>query len=138
MTGQVKEEVLARFGELGIRVKAGQVHWQPYLLRACEFIKSSSEFCYLDVNDDWKTLSTPENSIAFTWCQIPIVYTLNEQQSPAIIIQWSDGKRETLDDFIMSESMSRQIFERRGNIDSISLFFTSRSLFADAELRTKN
>ena len=37
MTGQVKEEVLSRFGELGLRVAGGAVHFDPRLLRACEF-----------------------------------------------------------------------------------------------------
>ncbi len=34
MTGQVKEEVLSRFGELGVRVSGGAVRFQPDLLRA--------------------------------------------------------------------------------------------------------
>ena len=32
MTGQVKEEILARWGELGVRVRAGHIHFQPVLL----------------------------------------------------------------------------------------------------------
>ena len=33
MTGQVKEEILTRFGELGIRVRNGAASIRPYLLR---------------------------------------------------------------------------------------------------------
>ena len=36
MTGQVKEEILTRWGELGLRVREGQVHFNPVLLDAVE------------------------------------------------------------------------------------------------------
>ena len=38
MTGQVKEEVLTRFGELGIRVDGGVAHFAPTMLRAQEVL----------------------------------------------------------------------------------------------------
>ncbi len=38
MTGQVKEEILTRFGELGVRVEAGAVRFAPVLLHAREFL----------------------------------------------------------------------------------------------------
>ena len=36
MTGQVKEEILTRWGELGLRMRAGRVHFNPVLLDAAE------------------------------------------------------------------------------------------------------
>jgi hypothetical protein len=36
MTGQVKEEILTRWGELGLRVKRGRVHFDPILLDEAE------------------------------------------------------------------------------------------------------
>jgi hypothetical protein len=36
MTGQVKEEILARWGELGVRVSNGKVKLQPVLLEVAE------------------------------------------------------------------------------------------------------
>ena len=36
MTGQVKEEILTRWGELGLRVRDGRVHFDPVLLDAAE------------------------------------------------------------------------------------------------------
>ena len=36
MTGQVKEEILTRWGELGLRVKHGRVHFDPVLLDEAE------------------------------------------------------------------------------------------------------
>ncbi|MBL8305320.1 MAG: hypothetical protein JNM33_01390, partial [Rubrivivax sp.] len=36
MTGQVKEEILARWGELGLRLREGRIHFHPVLLEAGE------------------------------------------------------------------------------------------------------
>ena len=70
MTGQVKEEILSRFGELGVRVRDGAAHFQPALLRAREFVKQPQTFRYLDVGGDWQTISVPARGLAFTWCQV--------------------------------------------------------------------
>lgn len=59
MTGQVKEEVLTRFRELGICVDAGAVNFVPRLLREREFVAEPRNFRYLDVDDQWQELSVP-------------------------------------------------------------------------------
>ncbi|MBN2566187.1 MAG: hypothetical protein JXB46_10800, partial [Candidatus Eisenbacteria bacterium] len=44
MTGQVKEEILTRFGELGVSVEDGVVSFRPTLLESGEFIKQAAIF----------------------------------------------------------------------------------------------
>jgi hypothetical protein len=44
MTGQVKEEVITRFSELGISVRDGVVNIHPTLLRKQEFLDQSYRF----------------------------------------------------------------------------------------------
>ncbi|MBT8065716.1 MAG: hypothetical protein KJO09_00635, partial [Gammaproteobacteria bacterium] len=78
MTGQVKEEVLTRFGELGIRVTEGMARIQPALLRASEFVSEPQTFCYLDVEGNWQDMTIPAGGLGFTWCQVPVVYTLDD------------------------------------------------------------
>jgi len=78
MTGQVKEDFLCRFGELGIRVNDGQLHFMPYLLRKDEFLKTKQTFDYVDVNLQHHQMSLEIDSLAFTYCQIPVVYQLAE------------------------------------------------------------
>jgi hypothetical protein len=54
MTGQVKEEILTRWGELGLRMKAGVAHVDPVLLDAAEL---------------------PEDgALRFTWRRIPCTW----------------------------------------------------------------
>ena len=49
MTGQVKEEILTRFGELGLFVDAGIITFHPNLLCINEMTTSSSVFRYVDI-----------------------------------------------------------------------------------------
>ena len=51
MTGQVKEEILTRWGELGLRVRDGRVHFNPVLLDAREI--------------------PPGGALTFTWARVP-------------------------------------------------------------------
>src|SRR5262249_45629568 len=48
LTGQVKEDIFCRLGELGLFVRAGQIHFEPRLLRREEFLTSPSQFRHYD------------------------------------------------------------------------------------------
>ena len=74
MTGQVKEEILTRFGELGVQFAGGQVAFNPTFLRASEFNANATQFDYVDFDGNPQILSLPEASLAFTLTGVPIVY----------------------------------------------------------------
>ena len=46
MTGQVKEDIISRYGELGVYIKDGVVKFNPSLLQADEFLSSSDAVSY--------------------------------------------------------------------------------------------
>ena len=50
MTGQVKEEIITRMGELGCIINSGKLFFNPKLLKMSEFLTESSTFSYVDVN----------------------------------------------------------------------------------------
>jgi len=128
MTGQVKEEIISRFGELGIRVFDGELSFKPVLLRAQEFIKTPQKFRYLDLVSDWQELPLAKNSLAFTWCQVPIVYQLVEKTPAKISIQWRNGLTENLEDTTLCKQTSAQIFARSGAIKQISVLIDPAKL----------
>ena len=128
MTGQVKEEVLTRFGELGLRIGGGSVHFNPGLLRAREFSSSNRSFRYLDVSGEWTEVEIPTPGLAYTWCQVPIVYQLVQEDSPALTITWKDGSIEKLSAMSLSVEQSSELFRRSGRIRQISARFPRRSL----------
>jgi hypothetical protein len=121
MTGQVKEEVLSRFGELGLRIAAGAVHFDPRLLRTCEFPSAPRQFRFLDVRGEWQELTVPASALAFTWCQVPIVYRLRGEGRPVLAITMRDGSTETLPQLSLPADLSSELFRRSGRIRQISL-----------------
>ena len=131
MTGQVKEEVLSRFGELGVRVSDGKVRFDPALLRAVEFAAERGSLRYLDVQDDWQELSLPAGALGFTWCQVPVVYKLEETAKPGLTLTYHDGMTQALPALSLSESMSAELFLRSGHIREITVTVNRQCLLPD-------
>ncbi|MDH3645115.1 MAG: hypothetical protein OES38_23640, partial [Gammaproteobacteria bacterium] len=131
MTGQVKEEILCRFGELGVRVRDGVAHFEPALLRAREFIAESRSTGFVDVEGNWRTIDVPANGLAFTWCQVPIVYRLDDQAEPSLAISRSDGSEEVLSQLALPADASRELFARSGRISKITVNLRISMLFAE-------
>ncbi|MEH6551523.1 MAG: hypothetical protein V7744_16245 [Pseudomonadales bacterium] len=130
MTGQVKEELIARFGELGLRVSGGAVSFDPSLLRACEFVSQQQVFRYLDVNDIWRQLTVPKDGLAFTWCQMPIIYQLDDSEEPSLTISWEDGKQERFKTLVLAPEISTELFQRSGRIRQLTVVLGSHQLFS--------
>ncbi len=129
MTGQVKEDVLCRFGELGIRVRDGEVRFRPDLLRSREFADGPRDFRYLDVNDSWQVVTVPASGLAFTWCQVPVIYRLDATDRETLRITWADGREEELPRLALPAGPSSELFRRGGRIRRLELSFGSRRLF---------
>ena len=131
MTGQVKEEILCRFGELGVRVNEGAVSFEPALIRAREFVSEPKTFFYLDVDGNWQDLAVPTSALAFTWCQLPIVYMLDDDAEPSLTITRDDGSQETQSLLVLSSDDSVELFTRSGRIRQITVTFGSNRLLPE-------
>ncbi|HRW49123.1 MAG TPA: hypothetical protein P5333_16510, partial [Caldilinea sp.] len=119
MTGQVKEEILTRFGELGVRVEEGAIVFEPALLRAQELFAEASTFDYVDVTGAAQSLAMPAGALAFTLCQTPIVLVQGEQ--PAIEVAYADGRRGRVAGNRLSLETSRQIFARSATVKHVTV-----------------
>ena len=111
MTGQVKEEILTRRGELGIRVESGAVRFQPVLLRADEFLDRPSTFHCFGVDGRERVLDLTAGSLAFTICQVPVIFHRTAGPS-RIRVAYEDGstieqKGDALDAAVSAELMAR-------------------------------
>jgi len=128
MTGSVKEEILTRFGELGIRVEDASVVFIPKLLQQREFLRQPSTFKYYDVHGTLCELELSANMLAFTWCQLPIVYQLDDAQNESIVIYWKNKKQEMIDGNTLPATISYDIFRRSGSIEKITLVLSTSCL----------
>jgi len=131
MTGLVKEEILTRFGELGVRVREGAVNFEVGLLRACEFLASPQVFRFLDVDGQWQELTVPESGLAFTWCQVPFIYRLDDSAEPAVTVTLDDGSHLTPTGLTLPTELSTELFLRSGRIRQIELVVRRSQLFPD-------
>jgi len=114
MTGQVKEEILTRWAELGVEVNDGRLRFAPRLLHRGEFSMQPHAFQYTALNGEDKTWELGAGSLAFTYCQVPICYVLADQAG--IEIEGSDGRKEVLPSNSLSPEISASIFARCGRI----------------------
>ncbi len=117
MTGQVKEDILSRFGELGVFVKKGQLFFNPCLLRKEEFLQLSKRFNYVSVSGDSKSIELPENSLGFTYCQVPIIYQLAEVN--AIEVEYDNGKNKSFEGLSLDSNVSQSVFTRNSEVEYI-------------------
>ena len=114
MTGQVKEDILCRFGELGVLVNEGKLQFYPCLLQRNEFINKEKEYKYFNVEQKQKSVMLSENTLAFTYCQIPIVYKIAEENS--IVIYNNDNTKKQLEGLVIDVVTSDKIFKRTGEV----------------------
>ncbi len=122
MTGQVKEDIIARWGELGLLVREGSIHFLPVLLRREEFLSSPRDFIYVDVSGNRHMLHLEQYSLAFTYCQVPVLYHLSEEQK--ILLQRDDGTQELIKGFTLDPGQSLKIFNRSGEIVQIDVWLS--------------
>ncbi len=120
MTGQVKEEILTRFGELGVRVEDGAVRFQPALLRSEEFLERDEVFNYFDVKGDARSIPLTPGSLAFTLCQVPVIY----EKGPGpgwIHVAFADGSVTEKPGNLLDAQMGADLFSRNGGIQRIRI-----------------
>ena len=121
MTGQVKEDILSRFGELGIKVEAGKILFRPKILKIEEFLKEETDFNFWSIAGKQETIALPKDSLGFTYCQIPVVYKLGSANN--LLVTNEDGTQSSSDSLELSAEQSAAIFGRTQTIASIEVTF---------------
>lgn len=119
MTGQVKEDVISRFGELGVYVKEGTIVFNPRLLKDDEFLCSAKSFKFIDVNSKEEDIQLKANTLAYTYCQVPVVYSVSDKNSLEVV--FNNGKNVESDNLKIDWNTSKSIFERKGEVVQINV-----------------
>ncbi len=122
MTGQVKEDILSRFGELGVIVKGGLIQFSPSMLRKEEFLTAPQSFQYVDVMGHKKSIQIPEKALVFTYCQVPIVYKLADREE--IACHFKDASVQIISGNKLDAQCSQNLFHRTGEIEKIVVAVT--------------
>lgn len=126
MTGQVKEDILTRVGELGVKMKNGKLQFQPTFLLRNEFLSEDTNADFVLVDGSKKTITLEKDSLAFTVCQVPIIYKI--AQSNVIELYYANGANETVESLELNENQSKKIFFRTGEIAQVVVFLSEANL----------
>ena len=126
MTGQVKEDILSRFAELGVFVKEGQLCFAPYMLRKDEMLTKKQIFKYYDVHGKAIELPLDEQSLCFTYCQIPIIYKSSNENSIEVV--YKNNSSSKFNSLNLNGSLSQKVFNRTGEVSQIIVHINSMIL----------
>ena len=123
MTGQVKEDVLSRFAELGVQIKDSTLSFGLQLFDRDELLESVGEFTYCDVAGEFQKLHVPERGFAYTLFQVPIIYQPGE--SDRITVHFGDGYEATFEGNSLDQEVSQRLFSRTGEVAKIVCEFVA-------------
>ncbi|MGB2370209.1 MAG: hypothetical protein ACPH53_02680 [Flavobacteriaceae bacterium] len=123
MTGQVKEDILCRWGEFGVYAQGGKLFFDPSIVRIEEYLEEQKEFRFYNVENKKQTLTIPKQALCFTYCQVPIVYH-KESNSNGIELVLSNGEKNKIDQYHLDAVDAANLFSRNGKISHIHIYFS--------------
>ena len=120
MTGQVKETILARIGELGVRVEDGCVRLEPTLLQRHEFVDEPTTWRFVRSDDSADSMALEPGSLGFTMWGVPIIYRLTDGET-TITAVGDDGEVVTATGTRLGLESSRHLFARDGAVRRVEV-----------------
>ncbi|MEE4216155.1 MAG: hypothetical protein V2I48_00935 [Xanthomonadales bacterium] len=117
MTGQVKEDVITRFLELGISVRGGIVSFDPYLVKRGEFLQEDRSWQFSCGKEGPADL-IEAGSMAFSLCATPVIYQLGGAVGVRVFTA-DNPAGEDFPGLCLSESLSLSLFRRDNRIRKI-------------------
>jgi hypothetical protein len=121
MTGQVKEDLISRLGEMGVAVEDGRLGFCAQLVSRGEFLAEARTFYFYDLAGQERSLELEPGTLAFTTCQLPVV--AHQSGPPRIEITPAQGSRRTREGLSLDTETSAAVFERTGAVRRLDVFF---------------
>jgi hypothetical protein len=119
MTGQVKEDILVRYKELGVDVSDGRISFNPTLLRKSEFLERGGQMELVDLQSEHFTVELEDASLAFSICQVPVVYEMAKRNE--ITVKYRNGNSVKVEGLELDRDISVEIFSRNKEIEIIKV-----------------
>ena len=113
MTGQVKEDILSRFNELGVNVNNGEISFSPVSLKQDEFTLVPHTW-HFSVGGAMQSEDLEAGSLAFTLCGLPVIYQLAGNDSIQVYSDQSDP--EFIQGNKLSHAWSQSLFQREKRV----------------------
>jgi hypothetical protein len=95
------------------------------MLKKSEFLTKKQVFNYVDVQGKAIELPLEEKSLCFTYCQVPVVYKLANENALEIMSKNGAAKVEKLN---LDTTLSQKVFGRTGDVTRIVVHIKQGSL----------
>jgi len=106
-------------GELGVRVQGGRIRFWPLLLRSAELLARPATLDLVAADGGRETLALPAGTLAFTLCQVPIVYR-RAPEAGLSVVERDGASRRVAGDRVDAET-SGQVFARTGRVRRVEV-----------------
>jgi hypothetical protein len=120
MTGQVKEDLITRLGEMGVKVENGRIRFCDRLFRNTEFLKGPATFHCYDVAGQLQSVGLTKDSVAFTTCQVPVI--VHRSGRKRIEVTRAGRPLTVFEGLNLDAETSAAIFQRTGEIQRLNVF----------------
>ncbi|MCF8359204.1 MAG: hypothetical protein K9H26_10620 [Prolixibacteraceae bacterium] len=122
MTGQVKEDLLSRWMELGVDIENGKIIFNPECIDKKELLRTFSGSSLQRFQSNYGVeVPAGKYLLAFAFCGVPVFYIRGHQNKVEIV--YDDGQTHVQDAMELSPALSSKIFNRDGTVISIRITF---------------
>jgi hypothetical protein len=121
MTGQVKEDFIARKNELGVHIHDGEIRFVPSQIFANDFLANPKTIEFFNVEGEKESLELNQGDLFFLYCQVPVIYHLSGNKK--IEVYMKDGSIIKNETGIIHNELAKKIFGRTGEIRMIHFYF---------------
>jgi hypothetical protein len=126
LTGQVKEDVIARVGELALKVSNGNIVFDAALINKEEILEANQDFEFYAINDEPRKIQLEKGQMGFTLCLTPVILTFSAKEN--ITVFYADGSTEEITGRVLNHRISSHIFSRNGEIDRVEVSLKTTSI----------
>ena len=115
MSGQVKEDLLSRLGEVALRIRDGRIHFDASLLDPAELRTEPSVL----EGPGGERVDVPAGALAVTHCGVPFVIRLGDRPTATLVAR--DGSREEVEGAALDRTTSQAIWQRSGAVRRVEV-----------------
>lgn len=126
MTGQVKEDILVRFMELGVSVKDGRLAFNPDILKQHEFLNEDKTITHLTTDGEKKSIELEPGQLCFSVCQVPVIYSISDKKE--VTVKYTNGNSVKVEGNELDRDLSAEIFSRNPDVEKIEVFLDEGEL----------
>jgi hypothetical protein len=124
MTGQVKEDILARQLELGVAVRQGSLTFSDaYFEQRRECLEQPARIDFTHVTGERESIEIGRGQLMLSICQVPVIYRSCSHPGGEIRVCCFDGTDNCYAGTILPQGVSESIFRREGKIRRLEVGF---------------